>query len=259
MYRRAVGVGAHMEQRGRVRVETSPKRVRAYLGGEVVADSRATRLVWEKPYYPTYYFPRADVRADLVATGDTERSPSRGDGERLDVKVARATAAGAALRYPDSPIEDLRDLVRLDWSAMDEWFEEDEPVIVHPRDPYTRIDILNSSRHVRIDVDGVTVAESRQPRILFETGLPPRYYLPLTDVKLDLLTPSRTETQCPYKGTATYWDLKVGDKTYADLVWIYRSPLPESQKIAGLACFYNEKVDLYLDGELQDRVRTKFS
>jgi uncharacterized protein (DUF427 family) len=142
---------------------------------------------------------------------------------------------------------------------MDEWFEEDEPVIVHPRDPYTRVDILNSSQHVRIDVDGVTVAESRQPRILFETGLPPRYYLPLTDVQLDLLTPSQTQTQCPYKGTATYWDLTVGEKTYQDYVWIYRSPLPESQKIAGLVCFYNEKVDLYLDGELQPRVRTKFS
>jgi uncharacterized protein (DUF427 family) len=247
------------QQRGRVRVEVSHKRVRAFLAGELVADSRATRLVWEKPYYPTYYFPRADVRADLVATGVSERSPSRGDGERLDVKVARATAPAAALRYPDSPIEELRDLVRLDWVAMDEWFEEDEPVIVHPRDPYTRVDVLNSSQHVRIEVDGVTVAESRQPRILFETNLPPRYYLPITDVKLDLLVPSDTQTQCPYKGTATYWDLTVGEKTYRDFVWSYRSPLPESQKIIGLACFYNEKVDLYLDGELQERPRTHFS
>jgi uncharacterized protein (DUF427 family) len=247
------------QQRGRVRVETSPKRVRVYLGGELVADSRGTRLVWEKPYYPTYYFPRSDVRAELIPTGDIEHSPSRGDGQRLDVKVVRATAAKGALHYPDSPIAELRDLVRLDWAAMDEWFEEDEPVIVHPRDPYTRVDILNSSQHVRIEVDGVTVAESRQPRILFETGLPPRYYLPLTDLKFDLLTPSQTQTQCPYKGTATYWDLRVGEQIYRDFVWIYRSPLPESQKIAGLACFYNEKVDLYLDGELQERVRTKFS
>ncbi|HUR74292.1 MAG TPA: DUF427 domain-containing protein, partial [Sporichthya sp.] len=226
-----------------MRVELSPKRVRAFLAGEVVADSRATRLVWEKPYYPTYYFPRADVRADLVATGISERSPSRGAGERLDVKVARATAAGAALRYPDSPLEELRGLVRLDWAAMDEWFEEDEPVIVHPRDPYTRVDVLASSRHVRVVVDGVTVAESSQPRILFETGLPPRYYLPVTDVRMDLLTPSDTQTQCPYKGTANYWALEVGERTYPDLVWTYRSPLPESQKIIGLACFYNEKVD----------------
>jgi uncharacterized protein (DUF427 family) len=153
----------------------------------------------------------------------------------------------------------LRDLVRLDWPAMDEWFEEDEPIYVHPRDPYTRVDVLASSRHVRIEVDGVVVARSTQPRILFETGLPPRYYLPLTDLRMDLLRPSELQTQCPYKGTAGYWSLQIGGRSYPDLVWTYRTPLPESQKIAGLACFYNEKVDLYLDGQLQDRPRTHFS
>jgi len=248
-----------VEQRGRVRVEVSPKRVRAVLAGEVIADSRAAYLVWEKPQYPTYYFPAADVRATLVPTGETERSPSRGTGERYDVKAASATAPGAALRYPDSPIEELRGLVRLDWAAMQEWFEEDEPVYVHPRDPYTRVDVLGSSCHVRIEVDGVTVAESHQPRILFETGLPPRYYLPLTDLRLDLLTPSASQSHCPYKGTATYWTLQVGERSYPDFVWTYRSPFPESQKIAGLACLYNEKVDLYLDGELQPRPHTHFS
>ena len=142
---------------------------------------------------------------------------------------------------------------------MDEWLEEDEPVYTHPRDPYTRVDILASSRHIRIDIDGVTVAESAQPRILFETGLPPRYYLPLADVRLDLLRPSATQSHCPYKGTASYWSLDAGAGVHQDLVWIYRSPLAESQKIAGLACFYNEKVDLYLDGGLQQRPHTKFS
>ena len=142
---------------------------------------------------------------------------------------------------------------------MDEWLEEDEPVYTHPRDPYTRVDILASSRHVRVDVDGVTVADSRQPRILFETGLPPRYYLPLADVRLNLLRPSATQSHCPYKGTADYWSLDAGAAVHEDFVWIYRSPLAESQKIAGLACFYNEKVDLYLDGMLQERPHTKFS
>ncbi|HEX3826280.1 MAG TPA: DUF427 domain-containing protein [Sporichthyaceae bacterium] len=246
-------------QRGRVRVETSRKRVRAVLGGEVIADAHAPRLVWEVPYYPTYYFPVPDIRVPLVANGVTERSPSRGVGQRFDIKAAGTTASGAALRYPDSPIEELRDLVRLDWPAMDEWFEEDEPIYVHPRDPYTRVDVLASSRHVRIEVDGVVVARSTQPRILFETGLPPRYYLPLTDLRMDLLRPSELQTQCPYKGTAGYWSLQIGGRSYPDLVWTYRTPLPESQKIAGLACFYNEKVDLYLDGQLQDRPRTHFS
>jgi uncharacterized protein (DUF427 family) len=121
------------------------------------------------------------------------------------------------------------------------------------------VDILASSRHVRVEVDGVTVADSVRPRILFETGLPPRYYLPLPDVRTELLTPSGTRTHCPYKGTAGYWSVDTGHGTRPDLAWIYRSPLPESQKIAGLACFYNEKVDLYVDGELQERPRSPFS
>jgi uncharacterized protein (DUF427 family) len=229
------------------------------MAGDLVVDTKHPLLVWELPFYPTYYFPAGDVKAELIPTGATEHSPSRGDAELYDVKVARATAQGAARSYPDSPIEDLRDTVRLDWNAMDEWLEEDEPVYTHPRDPYTRIDILASSRTVRVVVDGVTVAESDQPRILFETGLPPRYYLPLSDLRLDLLKSSDQKSYCPYKGTANYWSLDVNGKTYENFVWIYRAPLPESQKIAGLACFYNEKVDLYLDGELQERPRTHFS
>ena len=242
-----------------IRIEQGPKRVRAYLAGELVADTKTPFLVWEWPYYPTYYIPAADVRAELVPAGQTEHSPSRGDGQVCHIKVAGAAADGAALRYPDSPIEALRDLVRLDWQSMTEWFEEDEPVYTHPRDPYSRVDILASARHVRVEIDGVTVADSGQPRILFETGLPPRYYLPLTDVRMDLLRPSDTQTPCPYKGTAAYWSVDTGQGVHTDVVWIYRTPLPESQKVAGLACFYNEKVDIYLDGELQDRPRTHFS
>jgi uncharacterized protein (DUF427 family) len=245
--------------RGRVRAERGHKRIRAYLGGELVVDTVRPWLVWESPYYPQYYLPATDVLAKLVPTGETEHSPSRGTAELLDVVTPRGTANKAARRYPDSPIEALRELVRLDWPAMDEWLEEDEPVYVHPRDPYTRVDILGSSRRVRVEVDGVTVAESGAPRILFETGLPPRYYLPLSDVRLDLLRPSSTQTHCPYKGTAGYWSIEVGGKTYDDLVWIYRTPLPESQKIAGLACFYNERVDIFVDGVREERPRSPFN
>jgi uncharacterized protein (DUF427 family) len=248
-----------MSERGRVRVENSPKRVRAYLGGELVADTTRPLLVWEIPYYPAYYVPAADVRAKLVPTGATERSPSRGEAEVLDVVSGSATAAAGARRYPDSPLVELRDAVRLDFAAMDEWLEEDEPIYVHPRDPYKRVDILASSRHVQVEVDGVTVADSRSPRILFETSLPPRYYLPLADLRMDLLRPSDTRTQCPYKGTAGYWSVDVNGKLYRDLVWIYRQTVPESQKIVGLACFYNEKVDLIIDGVRQERPRSPFS
>jgi uncharacterized protein (DUF427 family) len=242
-----------------IRIEPSHKRVRSYLDGQLVADTLHPVLVWEGPHYPAYYLPAADIRAELIPTGETKHSPSRGDAQVLDVKVATATAPQAALRYPDSPLAELRGLVRLDWNAMSEWLEEDELVYTHPRDPYHRVDILASSRHIRVEIDGVTVADSRQPRILFETGLPPRYYLPPTDVRMDLLRPSQAESHCPYKGAASYWSVDTGQAEHRDIVWMYRIPLAESQKIAGLACFYNERVDLYLDGELQERPRTPFS
>jgi len=245
--------------RGRVRVEQGAKRVRALLGGQTVVDTLHPSLVWEIPYYPAYYLPRADVRAQLQPTGATEHSPSRGDGVVYDVRIGDRVAEGAALAYPESPIPELRDLVRFQWNAMDEWLEEDEPVYVHPRSPYTRVDILASTRRVQVSVDGVELADSSHPHILFETGLPPRYYLPLADLHTELLVPSEHTSQCPYKGTASYWSVQVGDTRYDDFVWIYRSPLPESAKVTGLACFYNEKVDLVIDGVTQERPRTPFS
>ena len=235
--------------RGRVRVERGAKRIRAYLGGELVADTTHPLLVWEKPQYPTYYFPAADVRTDLLSPeGEISHSPSRGDGHAYAVRAGGKEARGAALRYEQSPFEELRDTIRLDWHAMDAWFEEDEQVFTHARDPYTRIDILASSRHVRVEVDGVTLAETTKPTLLFETGLPTRYYLPKTHVRMDLLTPTETATHCPYKGQAEYWSLSVGDDLVPDAAWSYPAPLPESQKIAGLICFYPDKVDLYVDG-----------
>jgi uncharacterized protein (DUF427 family) len=246
--------------RGRIRVEPGAKRVRAYLGGELVVDTIRPVLVWEVPYYPAYYFPLADVRTELLeADGGVAHSPSRGDGVTFTVRAGEKEALGAALRYQDSPIEELRDLIRLDWDSMDAWFEEDEEVFTHPRDPYTRVDILASSRHVRVEVDGATIAESTSPRLLFETGLPVRYYLPKTHVRMDLLAPTDTASHCPYKGQAEWWSVRAGDIVHDDLAWSYRTPLPESQKIAGLIAFHNEKVDIYVDGVRQERPVTKFS
>ena len=247
-------------RRGRVRLEPGAKRVRAFLGGAVVADTTRPVLVWEVPYYPAYYVPLEDVRAELVADGGGAHSPSRGEGRTFTVRAGGREAPGGALRYPDSPIPELRGLVRLDWHAMDAWFEEDEEVFTHPRDPYTRVDILASSRNVRIEVAGVTVAESAAPRILFETGLPPRFYLPQPHVRLDLLVPSATVTHCPYKGQAAWWSVRTPDgEVHADLAWAYRAPLPESQKVAGLIAFLDEKVDVHVDGVPRERPRTKFS
>jgi uncharacterized protein (DUF427 family) len=225
----------------------------------VVADTLRPVLVWDIPHYPTYYLPVEDVSAELVDTGQTKHSPSRGDARVHDVKIGDLVLPAAALTYPASPFEELRGLVRLEWDAMGEWLEEDEPVYTHARDPYKRVDILGSSRHVQVSVDGVRVADSRQPRVLYETSLPARYYLPMTDVRLDLLRPSTLQTHCPYKGTASYWDVVIDGTVHDGLVWGYRSPLPESQKIAGLIAFYNEKVDLVIDDVPQERPRTVFS
>jgi uncharacterized protein (DUF427 family) len=221
-----------------VRVEQGTKRIRAYLGGEVVADTTRPLLVWEKPYYPTYYFPADDVRTELLIAA--------GDEGTFTVTAGGKEAVAAARR--DAQL----DAIRLDWRAMDAWFEEDEEVFVHARDPYTRIDALPSSRHVRVEVGGTTVAESSSPTFLFETGLPTRYYLPKTHVRMDLLTPTDTATRCPYKGEAEYWSLTAGDTSVADIAWSYPTPLPESQRIAGLVCFYPEKVDLFVDGVKQE-------
>lgn len=217
-------------------VETSPKRVRAFKDGAVVADSSAPRLVWENPFYPMYYFPESDVRIDL-----------------LDAALVHHPAEdepGGGRRTP---------LVKVDWDGMDAWFEEDEEITVHPRSPYVRVDALRSQRHVRVEVDGVEVANSNSAILLFETHLPTRYYLPKTDVRMDLLTPTDTHTSCPYKGTASYYEVTVDGTTHEDLVWWYPAPLAESAPIASLVCFYNEKVDIFVDGEPAGRPRTKFS
>jgi uncharacterized protein (DUF427 family) len=244
---------------GTLRLEPCAKRVRAYFGGHVVADTLHPVLVWEIPYYPAYYLPAGDVRTDLLEpAGEVDHEPSRSKARSFTVRVGDRKAAGAALCFPDSPVEELRSLVRLDWSAMDAWFEEDEEVFVHPRDPHARIDVLASSRHVRVEVDGVTVADSSTPRLLFETGLPVRYYIPKPHVRMDLLTQSETVTHCPYKGQAAYWSVLANGEVHPDLAWSYRAPVPESQKIQGLIAFFDEKVDVFVDGVRQERPRTPF-
>lgn len=247
-----------MNDSGRVRVEKSAKRVRAMLGGEVIADTIEPLLVWEIPYYPTYYLPKKDVKTDfLVETGETKKSPSRGEATQYSVKVNGSE--GAAYSYLDPKMEDLVDHYVFVWNTMDHWFEEDEEVFVHARDPYTRIDIAPSGRRVRVEIDGETVADTTNASFLFETNLPTRYYIPKTDVRMELLTPTDSATHCPYKGTARYWSVDVGGNSYPDIVWGYDAPLAESQKIVGLVSFYNEKVDIYVDEVLEEQPKTKFS
>jgi uncharacterized protein (DUF427 family) len=248
-----------VEDKRHVRVEPGQKRVRVLMGSDYVADSTQVLLVWEQPYYPTYYFPATDVRTDLLTPTGQTHSTRRGQAEVHTLRADDRVAEQAVRWYRTSPLEGVADHLRFDWEAMDAWFEEDEQVYVHPRNPYTRVDILQSSRHVRVEVDGVTVAESRMPRLLFETDLPARFYLPKTDVRMDLLRPSDTHTSCPYKGVASYYDLIVNGTIHHDAVWWYPHPTLEAASIAGYVAFYNERVDLYVVGELQERPVTPFS
>lgn len=241
-------------------VEPTARRVRAYCGNVAVADSTHVLLAFEPRRLATYWFPRGDVRMYLL------EQASEGDQGGLRVahhtlRVADRVVDNAAWSYPD-PGEDraaLRDHVALHWSKMDAWFEEDDEVFVEPRDPYHRVDVLHSSRHVRVEVDGQVLAETTRPSLLFETGLPTRYYIPKLDVRMDLLEPTDSHTRCPYKGIASYWSVRLGDNVVKDLVWGYPAPIPECPKIENLLCFYNEKVDIYVDGALQERPRSPWS
>ena len=245
-----------------VRIERVDRRVRNRFGGQVIADSRRVLLVWEPRRLPVYWFPLEDVRTDYLKQTTRTAEGGEGDGTALwDLEVGGTVANDAAWSYPrpDPKHEVLKDHLAFYWSKMDAWFEEDDEVFVHPRDPYHRVDVLNSSRHVRVVVEGEVVAETRRPRLLFETGLPTRYYIPRVDARLELLEPTSTVTACPYKGAASYWSVKAGGQVVKDLVWSYPAPIPECSKIENLVCFFNEKVDLYVDGELQPRPTTQWS
>jgi len=247
------------QTRGTVRAEPSAKRVRAFINGAAVFDTIRPWLVWEGPRTPVYYVPTGDVRQELlVPSARVERSPTRGTARFWHLRVGERLEEDAVREYQDSPLEEIRDLLRFEWAAMDAWFEEDEEIFTHPRDPYHRIDILRSSRHVEVQVNGVTVADSHRPTLLFETGLPTRYYLPPEDVRSELLRPSEKSTGCPYKGTASYWSLEAGGQRMDDVIWSYQTPLRESAPIAGLLAFYNEAVDIRVDGVLQERPVTTF-
>jgi uncharacterized protein (DUF427 family) len=241
--------------------EPSGRRVRVMFGGVTIADSRKVMLMLENRRLAIYYFPVSDVQVGvLVPTSFRSNHPGKGEATFYSVTVGERTAEKAAWGYLQPERADLKDYVAFYWDKMDAWFEEDDEVFVHPRDPYHRVDVLNSSRHVKVIVGGEVVAETTRPRLLFETGLPTRYYIPKLDVRLDLLTPTSTTTRCPYKGKAAYWSVNVKGKEFKDIVWGYPAPIPESPKIENLLCFYDEKVDaVYVDGELQPKPVTPWS
>ena len=256
------GPGYQSNPEHTVEFEPSPKRVRVTFAGEDIVDTTNALILYESRHVPVYYFPRDDVAMErLEATDHSTHCPFKGDANYFSIVVDGETAENAVWTYetPFDEIAELKDYVALYWNRVDRWFEEDEEVFVHARSPRVRVDILDSSRPVRVELGGETVAETSRARFLFETNLPTRYYIPREDVSAELLA-SDSSTQCPYKGTASYHSVKVGDTVYDDIVWFYKDPVHESAKIKDYLCFYNEKVDaIYIDGVAEEKPKTKWS
>jgi uncharacterized protein (DUF427 family) len=212
-------------------LEDFPRRIRAFAGGELVVDSLDVKLLHEQHSLPVWCFPRDDVRLDQIGDG----------GARI---------------YDDGL---ARGLVGVRWDAVDQWLEEDEEVIVHPRDPYHRIELRDTSRVVTVMLDGETLAESSEALALFEASLPTRWYLRPADVRAELVPNPAVRTGCAYKGWASYHDVRVGERLEPFLAWHYQDPLTGMERVQGRICFFNERVDLRLDGEAQERPRTQWS
>jgi uncharacterized protein (DUF427 family) len=241
-------------------VEPVPRRIRATLAGHTVLDTTAALYVWEVAYYPQYYVPLVDVDDALLVDEGHQHKLRLGLAQDYGLRVGERSRSGAARFYTESPIEGVTGCLRFEWDALDHWFEEDEEVFVHPRSPFVRVDALRSVRRVRVELDGLVLAESSSPVVVFETGLPPRYYLNRTEVDFEHLEPSDTITACPYKGRTTgYWSVRSGDTLYPDLAWTYDFPTRQLTPIAGLIAFYNEKVDVILDGKRLAQPQTHFS
>jgi uncharacterized protein (DUF427 family) len=239
-----------------------PQRIRALFAGETVVDSKRAKLLHETGHLPVYYFPLEDVRTDLLERTDTHtHCPHKGEASYWSLTVGARSAPDAVWGYeePIEPASFLRGHVAVYWHVPDEWFAEDEQLFGHPRDPYSRIDVYRTSRRVCVTVGGEVVAESVRTRALFETGLPTRYYFPPEDVRLDLLDPSPKRTRCAYKGSASYWHVRAGGELHDDLAWTYPDPQHDAEPVRDLIAFFNERVDLEVDGEAQDRPRTQWS
>jgi len=238
-------------------VEPVPRRIRAFLAGEKVFDTTHALYVWEWPNYPQYYIPLEDVRRDLMIPEDRSQHSRRGTFAAHALRAGEVHRPGAARLLADSPVAGLSGTVRFEWAALDAWFEEDEQVFVHPRNPYVRVDAIRSTRPVCVELDGVVLAESPSPVMVFETGLPTRYYLNPTEINLTHLTPSGTVTRCPYKGiTSRYWSVRIGETIHRDLAWAYDFPTRQLLPIAGLVAFYNEAVDIFVSGQRLEQPKT---
>ena len=242
---------------GALYLEPTAKRIRAELGDTVIADSIGALLLHESGHQPVYYFPASDVRLDLLEPSPRRlTAPTKGEATFFTVRARDDVIHNGAWTYRDPPPEApaaLRGLIAFYFNRMSRWLEESHEIHTHPRDPYARIDVLQTDRHIRISLGGALLAETDRALAVFETSLPPRWYLPIEDVRARL-TPTDTVTRCPYKGEASYYSVEVPEgEDGRDLVWYYTDPYDEVRRVKDLVCFFSEKVDIELDGVAQPR------
>jgi uncharacterized protein (DUF427 family) len=246
-------------------LSAAPKRIRIQLGGQYVADTTDATYVWEHAYYPTYYVPVSSFAEGVLAYSSTDY---HGEGYALATLSAGGKSTDRVVVFTSDGAKGkgkggvLAGLARVEFAAADAWFEEDSRVDVHPKDPFKRVDVVFSARPVCVLVSGVEVARTPGGSFhLYETGLPARFYLPPTSVHATYLRESETRSVCPYKGEANYYHVVLpgegegegegkGERVWKDVVWYYKNPKMECAAIAGLLCFYNEKVDIELDGKM---------
>ena len=238
----------------RLGFEPSPRRVRVELNGEYIADSERMYLMREEgTYIPVYYFPREDVRMDLLnKTAHTTHCGYKGEASHFHIEAGGNTAANAAWSYEAPPAQAvaIKDHIGFYWDLVDHWYEEDDEIFACPRDPNHRVDVVSSSRRFKAVLGGEKLAETTRPRVVYETGLPARFYVAQEDIRMDLLEPSDTRTRCPYKGEAVYWSARVAGKLHEDVVWSYPDPIAECPKLKGYFCFYKERMDgVFVDGK----------
>lgn len=235
-----------------LRYEPIERRVRA----DDALDSTSAVLVWEpRRVVPSFAVPEVDISAvvEEAPANDADVAGVLHPGIPFSVHSAHGAPVtvggrvGAGFRLAELP-----GYVALDFAAFDAWYEEDERIFGHPRDPYSRIDVRRTSRPIRIEVDGEVLAETTQARMLFETGIHTRFYVPKDDVRGELV-PRARRSYCPYKGEASYWS--VGPHT--DIAWSYEDPLPDGPLVTGLVAFWDERVDVYVDGQRRGTPETE--
>jgi uncharacterized protein (DUF427 family) len=224
------------------------RRMRAELGGRTVVQSDHAVLLFEPARYPVAYFPIEDFAAGALREVEHRGAhPDLGETAWFEVVGATREAARGAWQHIALPEHAgiLEGKVGIAWRAMDAFYEEDDRILGHAADPYHRIDIRRTSRHLVVRAVDRLVADAAAPLVLYESGFAPRWYVPREDVVAEALTPSRLQTFCPYKGIASYYD--IGSARNA--VWSYRAPLEQMSAIGDLVSFEPDVVEVTLDGE----------